>query len=250
MEVLGLTDGQHYGLSAKGEFNPAQQQMFNEHKLLIDPYAKLMSDKISWHQDQAAMTNEGQLHSVDSAYCVPKSVVRTVKPDLTRPARVKVEPASRALYELHVKGFSQSLPIDDDLKGTYLGVISEAGIQHLQSLNITTIQLMPCFSFMTERHLQSLSLTNYWGYNPVSFFVPEPSYAKLDAITELQHMVDGLKTAGFEVILDVVYNHTAESEINQSSVCFRGLDNARYYLHQDGQNLNYTGCGNFLDTYH
>ncbi|RNF52857.1 glycogen debranching enzyme GlgX [Marinomonas hwangdonensis] len=250
MEVLGLTEGQHYGLRAKGEFNPAQQQMFNEHKLLIDPYAKLLSDKISWHQDQAAMTKEGQLHSVDSAYCVPKSVVRTVKSDLTRPARVKVEPASRAIYELHVKGFSQNLPIDDDLKGTYLGVISEAGIQHLQSLNITTIQLMPCFSFMTERHLQSLSLTNYWGYNPVSFFAPEPSYAKLDAITEFQHMVDGLKTAGFEVILDVVYNHTAESEINQSSVCFRGLDNARYYRHQDGQYLNYTGCGNCLDTYH
>ena len=128
--------------------------------------------------------------------------------------------------------------------------MSEAGIHHLQSLNITAIQLMPCFSFMTERHLQSLSVTNYWGYNPVSFFVPEPSYAKLYAITELHHNVYGLKTAGSEVILDVVYNHTAESEINHSSVCFRGLDNARYYLHQDGQYLNYTGCGNCLDTYH
>jgi len=96
MEVLGLTEGQHYGLRAKGEFKPAQQQIFNEHKLLIDPYAKLLSDKISWHQDQAAMTNEGQFHSVDSAYCVPKSGVRTEKPDLTGAARVKVGPASRA----------------------------------------------------------------------------------------------------------------------------------------------------------
>jgi glycogen operon protein len=153
------------------------------------------------------------------------------------------------LYELHVKGFSQNLPIDNELKGTYLGVISAAGIDHLKQLNITTIQLMPCFSFMTERHLQQLKLTNYWGYNPVSFFTPEPSYAKKDAVIEFQIMVDGLRKAGFEVILDVVYNHTAESELDQSSVCFRGLDNARYYRHQDGQYLNYTGCGNCIDTY-
>ncbi|GGN31202.1 MULTISPECIES: glycogen debranching protein GlgX [Marinomonas] len=250
MEVLGLKEGQYYGLRAKGEFNPEQQQLYNEHKLLIDPYARDLSHKLVWHEDQSAINQEGQLNSVNSAYCVPKSIVRTVTAKHNRPARVKVTPSSRALYELHVKGFSKSLPIDDEIKGTYLGVISAAGIEHLKSLNITTIQLMPCFSFMTERHLELLELNNYWGYNPISFFAPEPSYAKQDAVLEFQQMVDGLRTAGFEVILDVVYNHTAESELDHSSVCFRGLDNARYYRHQAGQYLNYTGCGNCIDTYH
>ncbi|ETI62308.1 glycogen debranching protein GlgX [Marinomonas profundimaris] len=249
MEVLGLKEGQHYGLRANGEFNPEQQLAFNPLKLLIDPYAKDLSDKLVWHEGQAAITREGLLHPVDSAYCVPKSIVRTVDVNPERPARIEIADTSRALYELHIKGFSQNLPIDDDLKGTYLGVISPAGIAHLQHLNITTIQLMPCFSFMTERHLQQLQLNNYWGYNPISFFAPEPSYAKQDAITEFQQMIDGLREAGFEVILDVVYNHTAESEFDQSSVCFRGLDNAHYYRHQDGQYLNYTGCGNCIDTY-
>lgn len=250
MEVLGLKEGQYYGLRAKGEFNPEQQQLYNEHKLLIDPYARDLSHKLVWHEDQSAINQEGQLNSVNSAYCVPKSIVRTVTAKHNRPARVKVTPSSRALYELHVKGFSKNLPIDDEIKGTYLGVISAAGIEHLKSLNITTIQLMPCFSFMTERHLELLELNNYWGYNPISFFAPEPSYAKQDAVLEFQQMVDGLRTAGFEVILDVVYNHTAESELDHSSVCFRGLDNARYYRHQAGQYLNYTGCGNCIDTYH
>lgn len=249
MEVLGITEGQQYGLRADGDFHPPQLQLFNQHKLLIDPYARDLTSKLVWHPDQSAITEEGQPNTVDSAASVPKSIVRPIRTNPNRPERIKVTPSSRVLYELHVKGFSQNLPIDNELKGTYLGVISAAGIDHLTDLNITTIQLMPCFSFMTERHLQRLELNNYWGYNPISFFVPEPSYAQKDAITEFQSMIDGLRTAGFEVILDVVYNHTAESELNQSSVCFRGLDNTRYYRHQNGQYLNYTGCGNCIDTY-
>jgi len=242
MEVLGLQEGQHYGLRAKGEFKPEQQLVFNERKLLIDPYAKDLSAKLVWHQDQAAITKEGQPHPVDSAHCVPKSIVRQVKARPERPAKVKVADTSRALYELHVKGFCQNLPIENALKGTYLGVISPPGIEHLNSLNITTIQLMPCFSFMTERHLQQLELNNYWGYNPISFFAPEPSYATQDAIIEFQQMVDGLRQAGFEVILDVVYNHTAESKLDKSSVCFQGRDNAHYYRQKDRQHINYTSC--------
>ncbi|PYF83462.1 glycogen operon protein [Marinomonas alcarazii] len=249
MEVLGLKEGQQYGLRAKGDFKPEQQLLYNEQKLLIDPYAKELSAKLIWHEDQAAITKEGQVHQSDSAHCVPKSIVRNIKPLPERPARVNVTPSSRALYELHVKGFSKNLPIESELQGTYLGVISSAGIEHLKKLNITTIQLMPCFSFMSERHLQQLGLNNYWGYNPISFFAVEPSYAIKDPITEFQQMIDGLRQAGFEVILDVVYNHTAESELDQSSVCYRGLDNARYYRHKDGQYLNYTGCGNCVDTY-
>ncbi|MCB5162440.1 glycogen debranching protein GlgX [Marinomonas algarum] len=249
MEVLGVSEGQQYGLRADGPFQPQHQQVFNVKKLLIDPYARALSEKLVWHPDQAAVTQDGHANLVDSAPYVPKSIVRTITAPNPRPERAKVSPTSRALYELHIKGFSQNLPIAPELKGTYLGVISPAGIEHLQNLNITTIQLMPCFSFMTERHLQALDLHNYWGYNPISFFAPEPSYAINDAITECQQMIDGLRQAGFEVILDVVYNHTAESELDQSSVSLRGLDNTRYYRHQDGQYLNYTGCGNCIDTY-
>lgn len=249
MEVHGLKEGQYYGLRAQGPFEPNKQLLFNENKLLIDPYAKALTSKLEWHEDQAAITSEGDLHLTDSAYCVPKSIVRSVSASSIRPKRVRVDHAKRALYELHVKGFSQQLPIDESLRGTYLGVISKPGIKHLKSLGVTTIELMPCFSFANERHLQKLELNNYWGYNPISFFAPEPSYAQKDAITEFQTMIDGLRDAGFEVILDVVYNHTAESEIDQSSVCYRGLDNAHYYRHKEGQYLNYTGCGNCLDTF-
>jgi len=249
MEVFGLTEGQRYGFRAQGPFDPSSQRLFNENKLLIDPYAKALTSKLEWHEDQAAITEDGGQHLVDSAYCVPKSIVRRVSASSIRPKRAHVPHVQRTLYELHVKGFSQHLPIDDALKGTYLGVISKPGIKHLKSLGITTIQLMPCFSFATEQHLQRLKLNNYWGYNPISFFVPEPSYAQKDAISEFQTMIDGLREAGFEVILDVVYNHTAESEMDHSSVCFRGLDNAHYYRHKEGQYLNYTGCGNCLDTY-
>lgn len=250
MEVLGLKAGQRYGLRAKGAFDPSRQLLFNEHKLLIDPYAKALTSKLVWHKDQATLTDKGELHPVDSAYCVPKSIVLDVVAPTERPKRNRVLPSKRALYELHVKGFSKQLPIEESLQGTYLGVISKPGIDHLTSLGITTIQLMPCFSFTNEKHLQQLNLSNYWGYNPISFFVPEPSYAVKDPIKEFQQMIDGLREAGFEVILDVVYNHTAESEMDQSSVCYRGLDNARYYRHADGEYLNYTGCGNCVDTYY
>ncbi|MEL0637163.1 glycogen debranching protein GlgX [Marinomonas sp. TI.3.20] len=250
MEVLGLKENQRYGLRAEGPFEPEKQWLFNKNKLLIDPYARALTEKLVWHADQAAMTEEGELHLVDSAYCVPKSIVKTVLPAENRPKRVNVLPSHRALYELHVKGFSQQLPIDDALKGTYLGVISKEGLAHLTSLGVTTIQLMPCFSFANERHLEELNLKNYWGYNPISFFAAEPSYAQQDATVEFQKMVDGLREAGFEVILDVVYNHTAESDMDQSSVCYRGLDNAHYYRSADGHYLNFTGCGNCVDTYH
>ncbi|MCV2402544.1 glycogen debranching protein GlgX [Marinomonas sp. C2222] len=249
MEVIGLKEGQHYALRAKGDFNLHTQNVFNEHKLLIDPYAKDLTNKLVWHKDLTTINSHNQPDETDTAQLIPKSIVRAVQAKECRPARVKVTPSSRALYELHVKGFSQNLAIDEGLKGTYLGVASPAGIQHLKSLNITTIQLMPCFSFMTEPHLERLNLRNYWGYNPISFFAPEASYAVKDAVAEFQEMVDALREAGFEVILDVVYNHTAESELNQACISFRGLDNAHYYRHHEGRYLNYTGCGNCIDTY-
>ncbi|WP_191600530.1 glycogen debranching protein GlgX [Marinomonas algicola] len=250
-EVIGLTKKHTYGYRAVGPFKPDQQHLFNVNKLLMDPYAKSFTEGLYWHPDQSAVDLDGNINNADSAHCVPKSVIFTspYTSQEHRPPRAKIAPQERSLYELHVKGFSQQLDIKDDLKGTYLGVISEKGLQHLKRLGVTTIQLMPCFSFATESRLTELNLTNYWGYNPISFFAAEKSYALDNELLEFKQMIDGLRSAGFEVILDVVYNHTVESELHQSSVCFKGLDNATYYRHDHGHYLNYTGCGNCIDTF-
>ncbi|ADZ92347.1 glycogen debranching protein GlgX [Marinomonas mediterranea] len=250
MEVLGLKEGQHYGFRAEGTFSPKDQLMFNRHKLLIDPYAKSLTGTLEWHPDLSAMYSDGHFNPIDTAHYVPKSIVKTITRPDDAPARVSVKGAERSLYELHIKGFSKNLEVSPELKGTYLGVVSEQGISHLKELGVTTIQLMPCFAFANERHLQKLGLQNYWGYNPINFFTPDHRYAVEDPVIECQTMIMSLKRAGFEVIIDVVYNHTAESELDQASFSFKGLDNARYYRHENGEYLNYTGCGNCVNTYH
>lgn len=249
MEVLGLEQGQHYGLRAEGSFDPASMHFFNPNKLLIDPYAKQLSERLVFHEEQITQMPNGQADQRDSAAFVPKSVVSLPRP-LAHARPRKPSAAQRSLYEMHIKGFSQQLDIDPELFGTYLGACSDAAINHLQHLGITTIQLMPCFAFADEIHLQTKGLSNYWGYNPINFFTPELRYAVEDSISEFQQMVARFHEAGFEVILDVVYNHTAESELDHGTTSFRGLDNHVYYRHQDGQYLNYTGCGNCVDTYH
>lgn len=249
IEIKGLSDIHTYGFRAEGPFDPKHHHLFNINKLLMDPYAKDFTEKLSWHPDQSTINLNGDINNEDSAHCVPKSIIFTPPPAQNRPPRIEILPQQRCLYELHVKGFSQQLGIEDHLKGTYLGVVTKEGLGHLKSLGVSTIQLMPCFSFATESRLMELQLTNYWGYNPISFFAPEKSYAIDDAIIEFKAMVDGLRSAGFEVILDVVYNHTAESELHQSSVCYKGLDNAIYYRNENGRYLNYTGCGNCIDTF-
>lgn len=249
MEVVGLKQGQYYGLRAEGAFDPANMQFFNPNKLLIDPYAKQLSERLVFHEEQITLTADGQADPRDSAAFVPKSVVALPQPlPHTRPN--KPRGAQRSLYEMHIKGFSQQLDIAPELRGTYLGACSDAAIEHLQHLGISTIQLMPCFAFADEIHLQTKGLSNYWGYNPINFFTPEHRYAVEDPISEFQTMITRFHSAGFEVILDVVYNHTAESEVNHGTTCYRGLDNQVYYRHQDGQYLNYTGCGNCVNTYH
>ncbi|TDO98695.1 glycogen debranching protein GlgX [Marinomonas balearica] len=250
MEVLNVHEGQRYGFRAEGIFSPDKQLMFNRHKLLIDPYAKSLTGTLEWHPDLSSMYPDGHFNPIDTAHHIPKSIVRTVSRPNDALIRASVKGAERCLYELHIKGFSKNLDIAPKLKGTYLGVISDQGISHLKELGITTIQLMPCFAFATEKHLHQLGLQNYWGYNPINFFTPDHRYAVNDPVLECQTMILGLKKAGFEVLIDVVYNHTAESELDQSTFSFRGLDNARYYRHSDGKYLNYTGCGNCINTYH
>ena len=249
MEVVGLEQGQHYGLRAEGSFDPSNMSFFNPNKLLIDPYAKQLSERLVFHEEQITLTPEGQADQRDSAAFVPKSVVSIPQP-LAHIRPSKPRGAERCLYEMHIKGFSQQLDIAPELRGTYLGACSDAAIEHLQHLGVSTIQLMPCFAFADEIHLQTKGLSNYWGYNPVNFFTPEPRYALENPVSEFQQMIARFHEAGLEVILDVVYNHTSESELNHGTTSFRGLDNQVYYRHQDGQYLNYTGCGNCVNTYH
>jgi len=248
-EIKGLTSGQAYGYRADGDFNPSEQDFFNVNKLLIDPYAKQLSAKLNWHPDQSAIKTSGQINKHDSAHCVPKSIVTHTATQAKRPLSSQINHETRSLYELHVKGFTQQLDIDDELKGTYLGLIEPKSIAHLTSLGVTSLQIMPCFSFASEMRLQDLGLSNFWGYNPINFFTPDFEYAIKDPVAEFKLMVEGLHKAGFEVILDVVYNHTAEGEKQHASVCYKGLDNASYYRSQGSHYLNYTGCGNCIDTY-
>lgn len=248
-EIQGLTIGQAYGYRADGELNPSEQHFFNANKLLIDPYAKQLSAKLNWHPDQSAIKTSGQMNKQDSAHCVPKSIVTDNRQVATHRLATQIDPETRSLYELHVKGFSQQCDINPKLKGKYLGIIEPQSLAHLTSLGVTSLQILPCFSFASEMRLQHLGLSNFWGYNPINFFTPDFEYAIEDPVAEFKLMVEGLHKAGFEVILDVVYNHTAEGEKQHASVCYRGLDNANYYRHQDSHYLNYTGCGNCIDSY-
>ena len=248
IEVSGLSAGQAYGFRADGAFCPEQLAVFNANKLLLDPYGKSLSRTVCYHPHLSAMDNNGQFCTIDSADLIAKNIVTTSLEPIEA-ARNRVVPEERCLYELHVKGFTQQLPLAEHLKGKYLGLAEPVAINHLKSLGITTIQLMPCFSFMDEAHLVAKGLTNYWGYNPVSFFAPDHRYAIADPISEFRSMVTALRHAGFEIILDVVYNHTGEGELQQAMLNFRGLANTTYYRHEQGRYLNFTGCGNCIDTY-
>lgn len=251
MEVLNIGEGQLYGYRADGAFDPANMHFFNASKLLIDPYAKKLNSRLCYHDSQVTLNENGTINNQDSGEFVPKSVVtHNVSQPKTSHTFVKPKGHARSLYELHVKGFSQQLDIDESLKGSYLGACSSKAIEHLQSLNVSTIQLMPCFAFADEVHLQQKGLSNYWGYNPINFFTADDRYAIDDPLSEFQTMVDTFHEAGFEVILDVVYNHTSESELTHGTTCYRGLDNHSYYRHEAGRYLNYTGCGNCINTYH
>lgn len=255
-----LTAGQRYGYRIVGPNDPKVGHFFNAHKLLLDPYAKALTDTLTWHR--SLTFDEGQA-SVDSAGFVPKSVVTSDDFDWQElgfegAKTTEVKACARSIYEVHVKGFTQQHPdIDQALRGKYLGLCSQPAIAYLKDLGVTTLQLLPCFSFMTEARLQQLNLVNYWGYNPVNFFAPDNRYAIDDPVVEFKTMVRELKRAGFEVILDVVYNHTAEGEVEQGSFCFKGIDSRVYY--QPAGSLfepkfdayaNHTGCGNTVNTAH
>lgn len=265
--IPGVGTDQAYGFRAWGPWDPGQGLRFNPAKLLLDPYGRgiggefRLSPEIFSHQvDDALNPAGGQIEPDmrDSAPYVPHSVVATA--DFTnRAPKPNIAWRDTVIYEAHVRGLTKTLPdLPPELRGTYAGVAHPATIEHLKSLGVTAIELLPIHANIPEVHLAQRGMRNYWGYNTVGFFAPEPWLATRSAqeagasaiLAEVKGMVDLLHEAGIEVLLDVVYNHTAEAGTNGPTYSWRGLGARDYYLHNaenPGEFADVTGCGNTLD---
>ena len=253
--------GQLYGYRMYGPYEPVVGHRFNPNKVILDPYAKLLGRDLRW--DDALFgyqigKDDLTFDKRDSAAFAPLGAV--VDPAFTwgndRPPRTPWH--KTLIYELHVKGFTKLMPaVPEPLRGTYAGLASEAAVQHLIDLGITAVELLPVHQNLNDRHLMDKGLSNYWGYNTLNFFAPQLSYDaprnSLDAVQEFKLMVRALHAAGIEVILDVVYNHTAEGNQMGPTLTFRGADNASYYrLSPEDPRfyMDFTGCGNTLNMQH
>jgi glycogen operon protein len=256
----GIDPGQLYGFRLDGPFEPHEGHRFNVNKLLIDPYAKSLSGTIEWHPSLFGYEWESQevdlsFNGEDSASYIPKSVVINPQYDWEGDQSPNIPYNESNIYELHVKGFTQTHPeIPEEMRGTYAGLAHPASINYLQNLGITAVELMPIHHFVSDSHLAEKGLTNYWGYNTIGFFAPDIRYAKSkkpgDQVSEFKDMVKAFHKAGIEVILDVVYNHTAEGNQMGPTLSFKGIDNLSYYrLVADNQRyyMDYTGTGNTLN---
>jgi glycogen operon protein len=248
-----------YGYRAHGTWSPEIGLRFNPHKLLIDPYAKGLSGRFIWDDAVYAYPIGSQYEDKDfddrdSAPFMPRSMV--IDTAFTwGDDRAPNTPWNRTvIYEAHVKGLTATHPdVPENIRGTYLGLASEPIIDHLTSLGVTAIELLPTHAFLSERALGKRQLSNYWGYNSIGFFAPHAQFASNDLgeqVSEFKTMVKKLHRAGIEVILDVVYNHTAEGDHLGPTLSMRGLDNLSYYhLVEDDKHhyMNYTGCGNSIN---
>ena len=259
--VPDVSAGQRYGFRVHGPWDPARGARWNPAKLLVDPYAKAVDGDIELNPAIFGHVTEDSddltLDSRDSAPFVPRSVVVSDDYDWTGDTRPSVAWGDTVIYEAHVKGLTALHPaVPDHQRGTYAGVAHEAVIDHLLALGVTSVELLPVHHFVSEEHLLRRGLTNYWGYNSINYFSPHGAYSSRGTrgqqVTEFKDMVKSLHSAGLEVILDVVYNHTAEANQLGPTLSFRGLDNAAYYRLSDGGRhyADYTGCGNTFDVSH
>ena len=254
--VPGLAAGQVYGLRGHGPWAPERGHRFNPAKLLLDPHAKALVGGFRWAGPNLVDPADPFAPDPrDSAPFVPKAVLTAPPPP---PPAARDRPrtpwARTVLYEAHVKGLTKLHPaVPEHRRGTYLGLTHPAVLDHLVRLGITAVELLPVAAFLDELRLVRLGLANHWGYNPYALLAPEPRYAVQDPTAELRAMVDALHAAGIEVILDVVLNHTAETDELGPTLSFRGLDNASYYrLDPDDPRryLDHAGCGNTLNLGH
>ena len=251
--------GMLYGYRVHGPYRPDDGHRFNPHKLMLDPYARQIVGALRWSDALFGYTvghrrGDLSLDRRDSAGAMPKS--RIVDPAFTwgddTPPAVPWE--AMVVYEMHVRGFTMQHPdVPPPLRGTYAGLATPAIIDYLKRLGVTSLELLPVHAFVDDRHLTEKGLRNYWGYNSIGFFAPDARYSASGSISEFKTMVKTLHSAGIEVILDVVYNHTAEGNELGPMLCFKGVDNHAYYrLQKDRKRYytDYTGCGNTLDTRH
>ncbi len=266
--VPGIRAGQRYGFRAHGRWDPAAGLRYNPAKLLVDPYARGLAGDVVLGQavHGHVVDDEGRTvgpqpepDPTDSRAHVPHAVVVDDRFDAPPVPRPQVPWEDTVIYEAHVRGLTMRLPgVPAELRGTYAGLAHPATIAHLLALGITTVELLPIHAMASEPHLVRRGLTNYWGYNTLGFFAPNPRYATRAAqdagpqavLAEVKGMVHLLHRAGLEVLLDVVYNHTCEGGTDGPQLSWRGLDPTVYYLHDGGMPARFadvTGCGNSLD---
>lgn len=258
--IPDVRPGQLYGYRVHGPFEPENGKRYNANKLLIDPYAKAIAGTIDWNEtlfayDWNSEDKDLSFSESDSAPFIPKSVVIDPSYNWEDDRSPNCELHDSIIYETHVKGFTKLHPeIPEEIRGTYAGIAHPVTIKYLQNLGITAIELLPVHHFVTDKGLIDKGLTNYWGYNTIGFLAPDVRYSSSGVcgqqVTEFKDMVKALHKAGIEVILDVVYNHTAEGNELGPTLSFKGIDNEDYYrLVEDNKRfyMDYTGTGNTLN---
>jgi glycogen operon protein len=259
--VPGIGAGQAYGYRVAGPWDPGRGLRCNPAKLLLDPYARAISGSVTFGPEVLGQdeTDPARPSRLDSAAHVPRSLVVESGYAWQDENRTRHRTSDTVLYEIHVKGFTMRHPdVPPELRGTYAGLAHEAAIAHLRDLGVTTVELLPVHQNVPEAFLVQRGLTNYWGYNTIGYFAPHDGYSAAvragrpgGQVAEFQAMVDALHRAGLEVILDVVFNHTAEAGPDGPALCFRGLDNTAYYRTEPADPAVYidtTGCGNSLNS--
>jgi isoamylase len=259
--VPGVGPGQAYGYRVSGPWDPARGLRCNPAKLLLDPYARAISGPVLFGPEVLGQdeSDPARPSALDSSAHVPRSLVTDSRFGWQDEGRIRHRTSDTVLYEIHVKGFTMAHPgVPPQLRGTYAGLGHEAAIAHLAGLGVTTVELLPVHQNVPESFLPGRGLTNYWGYNTIGYFAPHDGYSAAvragrpgGQVDEFKAMVDALHRAGLEVVLDVVFNHTAEGGPEGPAVCFRGIDNTAYYRTEPadpGVYIDATGCGNSLNT--
>jgi isoamylase len=252
--------GQRYGYRVHGPYDPAQGLRCNPAKLLLDPYAKAIDGELEWGQPVFGYDfgdPDGPANADDSAGSVPRCVVASPYFEWGEDRHPRIPMHQTVIYEVHTKGLTKLHPdVPEELRGTYAGLSHPAVIEYLQDLGVTAVELLPIHRHVPESHLVEHGLTNYWGYNTIGFFAPHDGYARgsaENAVSEFKQMVKTLHQAGMEVILDVVYNHTAEGNHLGPTLSMKGIDNQAYYRLVDDDPryyMDYTGTGNSMNMRH
>jgi glycogen operon protein len=255
-----MVPGRLYGYRVHGPYDPDHGHRFNPNKIVLDPYAKAIDRALRWDDSVfgyriGAPDGDLSFDDRDNAPFAPLATVVDTAFTWGDDMAPRTSRHKTVIYEMHVRGYSMMhFGIPEELRGTYAGLASESGILHLKDLGITAVELLPVQFRVDDRHLVERGLGNYWGYNTLGFFAPEPLYScytfPLDPIREFKTMVRNFHAAGIEVILDVVYNHTAEGNHMGPTLSFRGIDNAAYYRLVPDESrycMDYTGCGNSLN---